>query len=134
MRKSFLAAAFAGACLTSVPLGAAMAQTSWVPGSEITGHAVQVNTNGVMSTVYFDPGGSARIVSQSGTEVPATWAVQNGNLCLQTAAGVSECWPYTAAFQAGQPVTLTSNCAATSQFTALSTNQPPVQQRAGERG
>jgi len=134
MTKTSLAAALAGTCLAFAPLGAAMAQTGWVPGAEITGHAVQVNTNGVMSTVYFDPGGAARIVSQTGTEVPARWYVQNQNLCLETGAGVSECWPYTSAFRAGQPVTLTSNCQATSQFTALSTNQPPVQQRAGERG
>ena len=133
MKKTSLAVGLAGACLMFAPLSAAMAQMAWVPGSEITGHAIQVNTNGQISTVYFDPGGAARIVSQSGREVPATWSVQNGNLCLST-GGTSECWPYTQAFRAGQPVTLTSNCAATSEFTALSTNQPPVQERAGERG
>lgn len=133
MKKTSLAAALAGACLAFAPLSAVAAQTAWMPGAEITGHAVQVNTNGELSTVYFDPGGSARIVTQSGREVPATWSVQNGNLCLSS-GGASECWPYTMAFQAGQPVTLTSNCNATSQFTALSTNQPPVQERAGERG
>jgi len=39
------------------------------------------------------------------------------------------------AFQNGQTVTLTSDCASTSQWTALSTAQPPMQQRRpGERG
>jgi len=116
------------------PLSSASAQTAWVPGAEITGHAVQVETNGVMNTVYFDRGGAARIVTASGREVPATWSVQNQNLCLQTAAGVQECWDYRSPFQANQSITLTSSCQATSRWMALSTEPPPVSTRRGERG
>lgn len=133
MKKTSLAVAMGGLCLTFAPLSAAAAQAVWVPGTEITGHAVQVDTNGVMNTVYFDPGGSARIVSASGREVQGNWSVQNQQLCLN-AGGTQECWPYTQAFRAGQPVTLTSSCQATSNWTALSTAQPPMQQRSGERG
>ncbi|HEY0626914.1 MAG TPA: hypothetical protein VGD10_09285 [Allosphingosinicella sp.] len=132
MKKTSLAVALGGVCLTIMPLSGAAAQ--WVPGNEITGHAVQVETNGVMNTVYFDAGGAARIVSASGRETPARWAVQGQSICLETGAGVSECWPYTSAFRTGQAVTLTSNCNATSRWTALSTNEPPVTQRSGERG
>ena len=113
----------------------AAAQTGWTPGMEITGHAVQVQTGGVTNTVYFDPGGNARIVTPSGTEVQGRWSVENQNLCLQTSADKRECWPYQRAFQAGQSVDLTSNCAVTSRWTPIST-QPfaPTQQSRGERG
>jgi hypothetical protein len=103
-------------------------------GSEIIGHSVQVQTQtGTVNTVYFEPGGVARIVSPSGTEVQGTWSVANRALCLG-AGTARECFPYQAAFQAGRPVTLTSDCGASSVWTPLSTapNAPPVTR--GERG
>ena len=107
---------------------------SWAPGAEITGQSVQVETNGVTNTVYFDPGGVARIQTPNGNTVPGTWAAANGQLCLTTGAA-QECWPYAQPFQAGQPLSLTSSCNAASRWTALSTNTAaPVQQGAGERG
>lgn len=104
----------------------------WTPGSEIVGQSLQVQTNGVTNTVYLDPGGNARIVSPSGRVVNASWSVSGGQLCLNSGGG-SECWPYTQAFQAGQPVTLTSSCQAVSTWIANATN-PPVAQNLGERG
>jgi hypothetical protein len=105
-------------------------------GAEITGHSVQVETNGVVNTVYFDAGGSARIVSPAGREVPAQWFVENQRLCLATGTTARECWAYQAAFQPGQAMSLTSDCG-TSRWTAMSTAtfappEPPV--RRGERG
>ncbi len=131
MRKVLVAAAGVGLML--VPVTGAAAQT-WVRGAEITGHAVQVETNGVVNTVNFDPGGSARIVSPSGQTVQGRWFIDNQQLCLETSA--RECWPYQQAFQTGQQVVLTSSCAATSRWTPISTNQPmmPTMQRRGERG
>jgi hypothetical protein len=121
----------AGFLLVAVPV-AAFAQ--WAPGSEIVGQSVQVETNGVTNTVYFDAGGTARIQTPAGRIVPGTWSAANGQLCLST-GGPQECWPYAQAFQAGQQITLTSNCNAASRWTALGTNQPPpVQQGLGERG
>jgi hypothetical protein len=113
---------------------AAFAQV-WVPGSEIAGQSVVVETNGIANTVYFDAGGAARIVSPSGRVVNASWTAANGNLCLNTGAA-QECWPYTQAFQAGQRVTLTSSCQAVSSWLPNGTNAPPppVQQNQGERG
>lgn len=135
MKKTSLAAVFGGFCLTFVPISTAAAQTAWVPGTEITGHSVLVETNGVTNTVYFDPGGSARIVTANGREVPARWNVENQSLCLETGANVRECWPYQSAFQTGLPVTLTSTCSATSRWTANSTAAPAMAEpRAGERG
>ena len=109
---------------------AAVAQ--WTPGSEIVGQSVQVQTNGVTNTVYFDQGGAARIVSPGGNVVNATWSTNGQQLCLNTGAS-SECWPYTQAFQAGQQVSLTSNCG-TSMWMANATNPPPQMENAGERG
>ena len=110
----------------------AMAQT-WTPASEIVGQSIQVNTNGVTNTVYFDQGGYARIVSPGGRTVNASWTANGQQLCLNAGAG-AECWPYTQAFQAGQPVTLTSNCNATSTWTANGVNPAPRVENMGERG
>jgi hypothetical protein len=71
--------------LGSAPV-AELAQAGWVPGSEITGQSVQVETNGVANTVFFDPGGVARIQTPGGKSVPGTWAAANGQLCLTTGA------------------------------------------------
>jgi hypothetical protein len=113
MGKREITKAIVGAMLLGAPT-AGLAQ-NWVPGSEITGQSVQVETNGVTNTVYFEPGGA------------------NGQLCLTTGAA-QECWPYAQPFQAGQPLSLTSSCNAASRWTALSTNMAPVQAGAGERG
>ena len=132
MSKGMIFKAVAGTMLLGAPLTAGFAQT-WIPGSEIAGHAVQVETNGVMNTVYFEPGGVARIQTPGGNVVPATWSVSNNMLCLN-ASGAQECWPYTQPFQAGQAVMLTSSCQVGSRWTPLSTSQPPMQAPAGERG
>ena len=121
------------AVVFAVP-AAAFAQ--WVPGSEIVGQTLQVQTNGVTNTVHFAPGGVAHITSPSGRVVNASWTANNGQLCLVTGAA-QECWPYQAAFQAGQPLTLTSNCNSSSQWLANAVNQPPpppAPPPQGERG
>lgn len=133
MKRSFVAKAFGGACLILAPLAAASAQM-WVPGSEITGQSIQVETNGVVNTVYFDPGGVARIATPSGTMVQGGWSVANQMLCLEAGPNVRECWPYRSAFLAGQPVTLTSSCQVTSRWVANAVNQAPMQAPSGERG
>jgi hypothetical protein len=85
-----------------------------------------------LNTVFFDPGGVARIQTPGGNMVPGTWTAAGGQLCLSTGSA-RECWPYSQPFQAGQQVSLTSSCNAASRWTALGTNQPQ-QQSAGERG
>ncbi len=131
MSKRLTASMLMIAALVAVP-AAGVAQ-QWVPGSEIVGQSAVVETNGVANTVYFDAGGAARIVSPQGRVVNASWTAANNNLCLNSGAA-SECWPYQQAFQAGQRVTLTSNCSAVSNWLPNGTNAPPVQQNLGERG
>ena len=133
MSKRMVATKLVFAVLVTLPV-AAVAQT-WVPGSEIVGQSVVVETNGVANTVYFDAGGAARIASPSGRVVNASWTAANNNLCLNTGAA-QECWPYSQAFQAGQRVTLTSSCQAVSNWLANGVNQapPPQAQNMGERG
>ena len=132
MSKRMIFRTMAGAALLGAPLTAVFAQ-SWVPGSEIAGHAVQVETNGVMNTVYFEPGGTARIQTPGGNVVPANWSVSANQICLSS-SGAQECWPYSQPFQAGQQMTLTSSCQVASRWLPLSTAQPPMQAPAGERG
>ena len=127
-----LVSACAAALATVIAPAAASAQM-WTPGSEIVGQSVQVNTNGTINTVYFDQGGAARIMTPSGNMVAGRWTAANAQLCLDVGGGSAECWPYQAAFQAGRPVTLTSTCNVSSQWSANSVNQPE-QQRMPERG
>ena len=131
MRISSVGLAAILTVISAVP-GAALAQPAWTPGSEVIGQPIQVTTNGVTNTVYLDNGGSARIMTPSGNTVPASWTAANSQLCLNK-AGAQECWPYSAPFHAGTPVTLTSSCNATSTWLAASTNSPPPVER-GERG
>lgn len=108
---------------------ATAASAQWVPGMEITGQQVQVETNGVLNTITFDQGGVAHISSPSGaTVVDATWRAEGGKLCLQTSS-TFDCYPYRAPFTARQPVSLMSDCGVMSRWTPLST---AVAQ--GERG
>lgn len=130
MGRRLLAVALAGSALLAIPVAV---HAQWVPGSEIVGQSLQVETNGVVNTIHIDPGGAARIVTPGGEVLAATWSAANGQLCLNTGVA-QECWPYQAAFQAGQPVTLTSNCNAVSRWLANATNQSPPAQAEGERG
>ena len=114
------------------PASVVAAQAGWVPGSEIAGQTVQVQTNGVMNTIAFNADGTASITTPSGTVVPGTWSAANNQLCL-SANGGQECWPYARPFQAGQQVALTSSCQQLTTFTPQGTNAP-MQRSGGERG
>ncbi len=127
-----LTAAIAASMAAIVAPSAASAQM-WTPGAEIVGQSIVVNTKGTANTVYFDQGGVARIMTPNGTSVPGRWTAANQQLCLDIGTGSAECWPYRSAFQAGQPVTLTSTCNVPSQWTANGTNIPE-QQSMPERG
>jgi hypothetical protein len=131
MRTSLLVGT---ALLASIGLPSAAFAQGWSPGSEIIGQPIQVTTNGVTNTVYFDAGGSARIMTPSGNTLPGSWSAANGQLCLNNGTA-QECWPYQGPFQAGQPLTLTSSCNATSTWLAQATNSaaPPPPTK-GERG
>jgi hypothetical protein len=133
MKIGFVGVAAAGLVLVTALPGAALAQAA----SEIIGQPIQVTTNGVTNTVYLDAGGAARIMTPGGNTVPGTWTAANGQLCLNNGTA-QECWPYTAPFQAGQPLTLTSSCNSTSTWLAASTNAPPppppAPSKKGERG
>ena len=132
MMKPRLATALAGAALLIAPAGA-LAQ--WMPGSEIVGQTLQVQTNGITNMVYIGPGGQATITTPGGKVLPASWTAGDGQLCLGTGMA-QQCWGYASAFQAGQPMTLTSPCGS-STWLANSVNTPPTppaSQPAGERG
>ena len=128
--------AFFAFVLAAFGAQAAAAQGAYQPGDELRGHSVQIEANGETNTVFFDRDGTARIVSTNGAEATGRWYVEGQNLCLSLGTDARECWPYQSAFRAGQPVTLTSTCAITSRWTALSTEpmEQPVQERRGERG
>lgn len=113
----------------------AAAQT-YQPGDEIRGHTMQVESNGEVNTISFERDGAAQISSSTGAQASGRWFTEGQTLCLELGSGARECWPYQTAFRTGQPVTLTSSCAAVSRWTPVSTETmaPPVQERRGERG
>ncbi|WP_300974259.1 hypothetical protein [Sphingomonas sp. LHG3406-1] len=121
--------------IATFALLASGASAQWVPGSEIAGQTVQVETNGVVNNISFQPGGAATITTPSGNVIPASWTANAGQLCLRSGTA-SECFPYSQPFQAGQSVTATSSCGATSRWLANATNQPaqPAARSLGERG
>ena len=131
MKIGIVARAAAALTLTTTLPGVAFAQAA----TEVIGQPIQVTTNGVTNTVYLDAGGNARIMTPAGNMVPGTWTAANNQLCLSNGSA-QECWPYTAPFQAGQAVTLTSSCNSTSTWLAASTNgpPPPAGRQKGERG
>ena len=88
-------------------LSAVCSAQAWTPGSEIVGQPIQVTTNGVTNTVTLSSGGQAQILTPAGNPVTGTWTAANGQLCLSNGAA-QECWPYSAPFQAGQPVGLSA--------------------------
>ena len=118
--------------LGALALSGAAAAQSWTPGSEIVGQSIQVDTNGVVNTINFNPDGTASILTPAGRAVPATWSATGGQLCLNV-SGAQECFPYRQAFQQGQPVTATSSCGSTSSWLANAVNQFPPSPSA-ERG
>jgi len=128
MKIGIVGRAAAGLTLMTALPGVAFAQAA----TEIIGQPIQVTTNGVTNTVYLDAGGTARIMTPGGNTVPGTWTAANGQLCLSSGSA-QECWPYTAPFQAGRAVTLTSSCNSTSSWLAAATNGPPPPP-AGQRG
>ena len=122
-----------GAAITILP---AAAQAQWVPGSELAGQSVQVQSGSVVSTVHFDQGGVARIISPRGAITTGTWSSGSSGLCLN-ASGAQECWSYAAPMAAGQAVSMTSSCGAVSTWNAAQTNtppRPPEDSALGERG
>ena len=140
MKKSYLAATFGALLAASFGAGAANAQMAdWPLGSELRGSTHQIDfPTGDVNTLQLYPDGTASIQGRNGQTVPANWTLENQQLCL-AAGGERECWPYAQALQQGQSVTLTSDCASSSRWTALSLAQPPVapppmQERSGERG
>jgi hypothetical protein len=133
MNSRIAARVAAGLALVALLPGTALAQAAWTPGSELVGQPIQVTTNGVTNTVTLSPGGQAAIGTASGRVVNATWTAANGQMCLSNGSA-QECWPYVSPLQAGQPVTVTSSCNATSTWLAASTNAPPPPAQRGERG
>jgi hypothetical protein len=136
MKNGFLARAVVGLTAVAALPGAALAQ-AWVPGSEIVGQPVQAVTEGVTNTIYFDTATTNRIVTPGNNAVGGNWGAANQQICM-TVVGIQECWPYTAPFQAGVPVTMTSlTSSKVGTWTALSVNgapPPPPPTERGERG
>ena len=134
MKGLFVRTALGLTIITGMPAIAA-AQAAWAPGSEIVGQSVQATTDGVTNTIFFDTAATQRIVTPQNNTLSGSWGEADQKICLIDNA-VQECWPYTAPFQAGVPVTMTSLMSGkTSTWVATGVNAAaPVAGQKGERG
>lgn len=105
-------------------------------GDEIRGQTVDVMfADGTRNSIFFGSTGVATITNPTGQSSRANWSVQGDQLCLR-AGSATECFAYTAPFQAGRAMPMTSNCNPGSVWTARAVN-PRRQEIApvlGERG
>lgn len=132
MSKLLTAAATAIAFM----LPATAAAQQMAPGAELIGQQVRVMAaNGDTNNLTFQSDGTVHITSTNGQSAHGRWYAQGSSMCI-AAGSATECWQYSTPFQAGQAMTMVSDCGATTNWTALGVNQPPqpVQRRAGERG
>lgn len=106
----------------------AMAQSA----NEILGQPIQAVTNGVTNTIYFDPGGTLRILTAGGNAMAGTWQINGAQLCMNL-GGQQECVPYDRPFVAGEPRNLVTSCNAATVWTAQGVNVAPTVSPA-ERG
>lgn len=122
--------------VSSIALAATPSLALAASGDELVGNTVDVRfSDGTINTVTFDQGGRATLNGDGRTEY-ASWLVSGDQLCLQTTAS-RECWAYTQRFAAGVPMTMSSSCNETSEWTARAVNAieaPAPVSRMGERG
>lgn len=112
-----------GLAVTSVGIPSlAMAQSA----GEILGQPIQATTNGVTNTIYFDPGGSLRILTAGGNAMAGTWQMSGAQLCMNL-GGQQECVPYDRPFVAGEARNLVTTCNASTVWTAQAVNPAPAQ-------
>lgn len=98
----------------------AMAQSA----AEILGQPIQATTNGVTNTIYFDPGGTLRILTPAGNTIAGTWQINGQQLCMNV-GGQQECVPYDRPFAANEPRDLRTSCNAATVWVAQGVNVAP---------
>ena len=125
----------AGVALSFAAIGPVHAQSEMMTGDELQGQTVDVVfADGTTNSIFFGSNGQALVSGPDGNTMNASWFVQDEGLCLQ-ASGSRECWAYASEFVAGQPMTMSSSCDASSQWTARAVNAPAnAPMMMGERG
>lgn len=116
-------------------VGTAYADDHMMTGDELQGQTVDiVFADGTTNSIFFGSNGQALVSGPGGSTMNASWFVQQDELCLQ-ASGSRECWGYSSEFAAGTPMSMSSSCDATSQWTARAVNAPvAAPMMMGERG
>ncbi|HEY0111668.1 MAG TPA: hypothetical protein VGB59_00800 [Allosphingosinicella sp.] len=104
--SAILAAALLTACATGSDRRGGDAYT---PGKELVGRTVTLETaKGQVSQLHFQDDGE--VEAQFGeSRVQGNWTATGRLLCFSWSGSSRECWPYSAPFQRGRTVTLTSD-------------------------
>jgi hypothetical protein len=101
--------ALLGACSSIVPSPGPGQAGSRVPGSELVGQTLKLQTKaGQASMMHFAPNGVVR-AEFAGRSTTGNWVANSSQLCFSWGGTSRECWPYTAPFRRGQTVTVTSD-------------------------
>lgn len=113
MTRSILAGAMVLAVLggcSIIPPGRPVARSAAAPsGADLIGTTLRVDAgSGRVSTMRFEADGA--VEAEFGQQkARGSWVVADGKLCFSWGNTSRECWPYSAPFQRGQTVTLTSD-------------------------
>ena len=113
MRRSVAAAAALLAIQSGcsiIPPGRPVTQSAAArSGADLAGTTLRVDAgSGRVSTMRFAADGSVQ--AEFGQQrVQGSWVVADRKLCFSWGNTSRECWPYSAPFQRGQTVTLTSD-------------------------
>jgi hypothetical protein len=101
----FLGAAMLNACSN----GPRPSTESRAPGAELIGRNVRLETSsGQASILRFEENGVVH-AQFGGKDVAGNWVATRERLCFSWAGTSRECWPYSAPFERGETLTLTSD-------------------------
>jgi hypothetical protein len=98
-------------------LGSPERQGRWLPGSELVGQTMRVESAGRTSMMRFARDGSVH-ASFSGHDLDGRWNVEPGKICF-TWGKVRDCWPYARPFRQGERMMLKSDRGNNVQATLL---------------
>ena len=110
MSRKLAAAALAamtifGGCSTVVPRGQAPVGVI-VPGAELYGRSIRVESGGRTSVMTFRHDGKVQ-AAFNGQTLTGDWAVEGQRICF-TWSGFRDCWPYSGLWPRGTAVNLKS--------------------------
>lgn len=87
------------------------------PGAELPGRTLRIDLpNGEVTRLRFNADGTV-VGTGPGGQATGSWAVENGQICMDWPRQGRECFPYAEPFRPGRTVTLTGTSGASVRVT-----------------